>query len=58
MTAPARFRASDLKRAAAGVLAAGIEIARIEVDQQGKIVIIPGTPQKVAESNEWADLEK
>ena len=58
MTAPARFRQSDMKRAAAGVMAAGIEIARIEVDLQGRIVIIPGTPKPVAESNEWADLEQ
>lgn len=57
MTAPARFTQATLKRAAAGVLAAGLPIARIEIDADGKIVIIPGTPKKAAEVNEWADLE-
>lgn len=58
MTAPARFSQADIKRAASGVMAAGLNIARIEVDLTGKIVIIPGEPKPGTESNEWADLEK
>lgn len=57
MTAPARFTKADMKRAASGVLAAGLAIAKIEIDPNGKIVIIPGVPKKAAEVNEWADLE-
>lgn len=57
MTAPARFREADIKRAASGVIRAGIPIQRIEIDHQGKIVIIPGQPITAKESAEWADLE-
>lgn len=57
MTAPARFREADVRRAASGVIRAGIPIARIEIDQMGKIVIIPGQPIEAKESGEWADLE-
>jgi len=58
MTAPARFREADLKRAAKGLLQAGVGIARIEIDPSGKIVIIPGQPDQAGDSNEWADLEQ
>lgn len=57
MTAQARFREADVKRAAAGVMRAGVPIARVEIDPDGKIVIIAGQPQEGRESNEWADLE-
>ena len=48
VTAPARFRQSDLRRAAAGVKAAGLPIARIEVDTNGKFVVIVGEPEAEA----------
>lgn len=57
MTAQARFRQADIKRAAAGAIGAGLPIAKIEIDPTGKIVIIPGIPDKRAGVNEWADLE-
>ena len=57
MTTPARFTQSDIKRAAAGVQCAGLSIAKIIIDPLGKIVIIPGQPEKSAGVNEWADLE-
>lgn len=57
MSAPARFRQADIKRAAAGMIAAKMSVAKIEIDPNGKIVIIPGNPIKAAEANEWADLE-
>lgn len=59
MTARARFTQADLRRAAAGTMAAGLGVARIEIDRDGKIVIIPGAPDKQAgNDNAWADLEK
>lgn len=59
MTAPARFLQSDIKRAAAGCVAAGLSVAKIEIDPNGKIVIIPGKPTTDAgNDNEWADLEQ
>ncbi len=57
MTAPARFTQADIKRAAAGVVGAGLQIAKIEIDHNGKIVIIPGKPRATGESSEWQDLE-
>jgi hypothetical protein len=58
MTAQARFTQADLKRAVAGVVAAGQAIARIEIDREGKIVIIPGAiKNRIGNDNEWADLE-
>lgn len=57
MTARARFTQADLKRAASGIVAAGLAIARIEIDRDGKIVIIPADSGKAGNDNEWADLE-
>ncbi|UXO93957.1 hypothetical protein Pan3_35 [Pseudanabaena phage Pan3] len=57
MTKPVRFTQADLKRAAAGVTAAGLHIAQISVEPSGKIVIIPGKPKSSRGSDEWADLE-
>lgn len=44
MTAPARFKQDDLRRAAAGVLKAGLPVARVEVDPDGKITVVVGEP--------------
>jgi hypothetical protein len=44
MTAPARFTQADLKRAAAGVRAAGLPVSRVEVDRDGRIAVIVGEP--------------
>ena len=58
VTAPARFKQSDVKRATAGVVAAGLSVARVEIDAHGKIVIIPGQPTVAPRNdNEWEDLE-
>ncbi|QZP07810.1 hypothetical protein [Caenibius sp. WL] len=57
MTAHVRFKQADVKRAAAGTIAAGLPIAKIEIDPNGKIVIITGSPKSASEVNEWADLE-
>jgi hypothetical protein len=40
------FKQSDLTRAIKAVEAAGLSIARAEVDKDGKIVIIPGQPER------------
>ena len=58
MTAPARFKQADVRRAAAGVVAAGLSVARVEIDSSGKIVVIPGKPTiEPRNDNEWGDLE-
>jgi hypothetical protein len=58
MTRSARFKQADVKRASAGAVAAGLTVARIEIDVSGKIVIVAGQPIIESENdNEWADLE-
>jgi hypothetical protein len=37
---PSKFRQRDLMRALKGAKAAGIEVGRIEIDPDGKIVVI------------------
>jgi len=57
VTAPARFTQTDIKRAASGVKLAGFDIAKIEIDHSGKIVIIPAGKASRPEPSEWADLD-
>ena len=55
--APSAFRAGDITKAVKAVAAAGVDIARVEIDKAGKITIIalgadlPGEGGKGA--NEW-----
>jgi hypothetical protein len=54
--APSTFRQQDVTRAVKAVAAAGMHIARIEIDKTGKIVIIAAgatEPGETAEANEW-----
>jgi hypothetical protein len=47
----------DVTRAVKAVAAAGVHIARVEIDKSGKIVIITadatGRPGETKEANEW-----
>ena len=43
-----RFRRTEVTRAVKAVEAAGKSVARVEVDTEGKIIIIPGEPTKDA----------
>lgn len=59
---PCNFRQSELTRALKGVRAAGIEIHRIEIDRDGKIIVLLGTPtaasdENAAERSEWEEFE-
>ena len=40
--APSAFRQQDVTRAVRAVAAAGVDIARVEIDRFGKIVIVTG----------------
>jgi hypothetical protein len=55
--APSTFRRQDVTRALKAVAAAGVHIARIEIDKTGKIVIITADatnrPGELMEANEW-----
>ena len=52
---PSAFRQADVTRAVKAVVAAGVDIARVEIDKLGKIVIVTGSerPGEGAEANEW-----
>jgi hypothetical protein len=55
--APSTFRQQDVTRAVKAVAAAGVHIARVEIDKAGKIVIITTNvadqPGESAEVNAW-----
>ena len=55
--APSAFRQQDVTKAVKAVTAAGVHIARIEIDKSGKIVIITADltnrPGETTEANEW-----
>jgi hypothetical protein len=51
--APAVFRKADLKKAVEAVAAAGQVVARVEVDRDGKIVIVTAGQPERREGNEW-----
>lgn len=57
MTARARFTQSDIKRAMAGAIAAGVTAPKIEIDPTGKIIIIADPKNRKAKDEEWADLD-
>jgi hypothetical protein len=46
-----KFRQQDLTRALRGAIAAGVQIARVEIDPSGKIVIELDTGERVESSN-------
>ena len=52
------FRQRDVTAAVKAVVAAGIEVARVEIDKAGKMVIVAGKAAETAEAtgqdfNEW-----
>jgi hypothetical protein len=55
--APSTFRQQDVTRAIRAVVAAGVGIARVEIDKAGKITIITADAadgrNEVTEGNEW-----
>ena len=52
--APSAFKQRDLTKAVKAVVAAGVDIARVEIDNTGRIVIIALTDGgKPVAVNEW-----
>jgi hypothetical protein len=51
--APSTFRQQDVTRAVKAVVSAGVDIARVEIDKAGKIVIIAVDGGKPVAANEW-----
>jgi predicted aspartyl protease len=54
---PQTFKQSDLTKALKGTVKAGIAVARVEIDKNGKIVVVTATRQDAdgvrPEQNEW-----
>lgn len=59
MRRPSKFKLRDVKRATMGVRAAGFEIARVEIDKDGSIIVVPGRPPEAIQDHETPeDLRK
>jgi hypothetical protein len=54
---PCVFRQRDMTRAVKGVTAAGVTVAKVQVDKDGKIVVVVGAasqnPLSSPGGNEW-----
>ena len=51
---PCTFRQQDATRAARAAIAAGLKVQRIEIDKDGKIVVvIGGAPSEPSGENPW-----
>ena len=54
-----KFRQRDLTRAVKGAMAAGLSVARVEVDTTGRIIVIAGKAAETGEPshvNEWDEV--
>ena len=49
---PLTFRQRDLVRALKGTKAAGLEVTKVEIDKDGKIVVIIGKPDEPHDAGE------
>jgi hypothetical protein len=50
------FRETDVTKAVKGAIAAGIDIKRVEIDRDGKIVVVSVNPEShtsETDQNEW-----
>jgi hypothetical protein len=50
------FKQADVTKAVRAVVAAGVEVARVEVDREGRIIVVTGKPKPDGgsrEENEW-----
>jgi hypothetical protein len=55
---PARFKQADVSRALRGAERAGMKVGRVEIDADGKIVILVGSEAARASDTPDAALEK
>ena len=61
MRRPSAFKKSDVTRATKAIVAAGLDIARVEIAKDGAIIVVPGKPDHAApedneERNEWDEV--
>lgn len=55
MRRPSLFKERDVTRATKAVMSAGLNVARVEIEKDGRIVVVPGkSPEPQSNpSNEW-----
>ena len=54
MRRPSKFKKTDVTRAAKAVLAAGVDIARVEIEPiTGKITFMTSSSEKIPELDTW-----
>jgi hypothetical protein len=51
--APSIFRQQDVTRAFRAAQVAGVKVARVEIDRDGKIVIVTADDRERREENSW-----
>ena len=52
--APSTFRQQDVTRAVKAVRCAGVDIARVEIARDGRIIIVvPAVAAQTRDENEW-----
>jgi hypothetical protein len=53
------FTKRDVARAISASVSAGLSVARVEIDKDGRIVIVPGQPEptSVTPENEWDNVK-
>jgi hypothetical protein len=57
MRRPSIFKQRDVTRAAKALRAAGYDLARIEINRDGVIVVVPGKPDAgPTQANEWDEV--
>lgn len=56
MSLPARFRQADVTRAIKAATAAGMRVGRIEIDPNGRIVILPESATPSRGKSSWDDV--
>jgi hypothetical protein len=56
--APSKVTQVDITRAVKGVVAAGVAVLRVEVDIDGRIIVIAGKPPNAAVVDTPEDIKK
>jgi hypothetical protein len=51
------FKQGDVTKALKGAVNAGLSVQRVEIDREGKIVLIAGRPGQPDEVNEWDSVK-
>jgi hypothetical protein len=54
------FKQGDVTKACKGMVKAGLSVRRVEIDREGKLVIITGKPEEMptgANENEWDSVK-